>query len=279
MPVVAVLPAAWYAQTKALGPLAAPLRCSSSPCGTSTSPAATRASCGGAAQDRAFGYFNYGDWYGERGRNWGNNEYDFAHGFFMQFARTGNRDYFRVALAAARHQADVDCIHAYPDPYYLGGNLPHSIGHTGNWSERPLHGTWSHAYDGMAGAANGHTWTTGMVDAWHLAGDARVMEGAIGVGEHITWAMSRNFKALGTHERSAGWSLKAILSLYRSTYDPLYLEAARRIAAVALREQKFDDGGAWPHLLPEDHAGGHADGAGKRHLSHRHRPRRAQGVP
>ena len=261
MPVVAVLPAAWYARTKGLGLLAAPLG--------QQFALWDKYVAGGyesfvrrRREDRAFGYFNYGDWYGERGRNWGNNEYDFAHAFFMQFARTGNRDYFRVALAAARHQADVDCIHAYPDPYYVGGNLPHSIGHTGNWSERPLHGTWSHAYDAMAAASNGHTWTTGMVDAWHLAGDARAMEGAIGVGEHITWAMSRTFKALGTHERSAGWSLKAILSLYRSTYDPLYLEAARRIAAVALREQKFDDGGAWPHLLPEDHAGGHANARG-----------------
>jgi hypothetical protein len=261
MRVVAVLPAAWYARTKGLGLLAAPL-------GQQFALWDKYIAGGYAsfvrrrADDRAFGYFNYGDWYGERGRNWGNNEYDFAHCFFMQFARTGNRDYFRVALPAARHQADVDCIHAYPDPYYLGGNLPHSIGHTGNWSERPLHGTWSHAYDGMAAASNGHTWTTGMVDAWHLAGDARAMEGAIGVGEHITWAMSRDFKTLGTHERSAGWSLKAILSLYRSTYDPLYLEAARRIAAVALREQKFNDGGAWPHPLPEDHAGGHADARG-----------------
>jgi hypothetical protein len=254
-PVIAVLPAAWYAQTRGLGPLAAPL-------GEQFALWDRYVESGFQnyvrlrGQDRAFGYFNYGDWYGERGRNWGNNEYDFAHGFFMQFARTGNRDYFRVALAAARHQADVDCIHAYPDPTYIGGNVPHAIGHTGIWSERPMHGTWSHAYDGMAGAANGHTWASGMVDAWHLAGDARVMEGAIGLGEHITWAMSRTFKALGTHERSAGWSLKAILALYRSTYDPLYLEAARRIAAVALREQKFDDGGAWPHPLPEDHAGG-----------------------
>jgi len=74
--------------------------------------------------------------------------------------------------------------------------------------------------------------------------------------------MSRRFKALGTHERSAGWSLKAIIGLYRATYDPLYLDAARRIATVALAEQKFDDGGAWPHVLPGDHAGTHPGGRG-----------------
>ena len=37
---------------------------------------------------------------------------------------------------------------------------------------------------------------------------------------------------------------------------------AFQIAAVALREQKFDDGGAWPHLLPTDHAGGHPGARG-----------------
>jgi len=66
--------------------------------------------------------------------------------------------------------------------------------------------------------------------------------------------MSPTFKALGTHERDAGWSLKSIMALYRQTHDPEYLAAARRIAAVPLGEQKFDQGGAWPHLLPLDHS-------------------------
>lgn len=260
-PIVAVVPAGWYAQTKALGPLASP-RGEQFALWDKYVASGYENFVRRQVQDRAFGYFNYGDWYGERGRNWGNNEYDFAHGYFLQFARTGNRDYFRVALCAARHQADVDCVQAYPDPYNLGANHPHSIGHTGDWSEQPTYGTWSYRYGGMTSASNGHTWASGMVDAWHLAGEARIMESAIGVGEQIVWAMAPKFKSLGTHERSAGWSLKAILSIYHSTYDPLYLEAARHIAAVALREQKFDDGGAWPHLLPDDHAGGRPNARG-----------------
>ena len=180
----------------------------------------------------------------------------------MQFVRSGNRDYFRLALTAARHQADVDCVHAYPDPYYVGSNHQHSIGHTGTWSQNPRYATWTHRYDSHTSAENGHTWAEGMFDAWFLAGETPVMESALALSEHITWAMSRNFKALGTHERSAGWSLKAIMAAYRATSDPLYLEAAQRIAAVALAEQKFDDGGAWPHLLPQDHAGGHPGARG-----------------
>jgi len=96
-----------------------------------------------------------------------------------------------------------------------------------------------------------------MMDAWYLTGDARIMEACLGLGEHIASAMSRTFHKLGTHERSAGWSLAATMALYRGTGDPVYLEAAQRIAAVPLREQKFDEGGAWPHVLPRDHSGGH----------------------
>ncbi|HOM80465.1 MAG TPA: hypothetical protein PLU39_12830 [Armatimonadota bacterium] len=253
-PVIAVLPASWYASTGALGRLAAPLQKQFSAWDAWVA-AAYQANERSRVRTREYGYLNYGDWFGERGRNWGNNEYDFAHGFFMQFARTGNRDYFRAALIAARHQADVDCVHAYPDPYYVGANHQHSIGHTGTWSQNPPLATWSHRYDYHTEAANGHTWADGMVDAWYLTGDARVMEAAIGLGEHIVWAAAPAFKALGTHERSAGWSIKAVLAIYRATGDPKYLEAARHIGSVALSEQKFDEGGAWPHTLPRDHAG------------------------
>jgi len=120
-----------------------------------------------------------------------------------------------------------------------------------------MRATWSHRYDSHTDARNGHTWADGMMDAWYLAGDSRVMEASIGLGEHITWAMSRKFDRLGTHERSAGWSLAAIMAIYRGTYDPEYLAAAKRIVAIPLREQKFDDGGSWPHVLPRDHCGGH----------------------
>ena len=254
--VVPVVPADWYAETAAFGPVAPP---------TGTQFAAWDAyvaKCFEAhlalkEQQREYGFFNYGDSYGERGRNWTNNEYDFAHGLFIQFVRTGNRDYYRWALTAARHQANVDSVHAYPDPHNVGANQLHSIGHTGEWSQNLPLARWSHRYDVMTGAGNGHTWAGGMVDAWFLAGDPRVMEAAMGLGEHIVWAMSPNFKALGTHERSGGWSLHAIMVLYQAIQDPLYLEAAKRIADVALREQKFDEGGTWPHPLPKDHAGGH----------------------
>jgi hypothetical protein len=79
------------------------------------------------------------------------------------------------------------------------------------------------------------------------------METAQALGEHVVYGMVPRFKKLGTHERSAGWSLVAIIALYRATLDPLYLDAARKIAEVAFREQKPGQGSGWPHRLPGDH--------------------------
>ncbi len=254
-PLVAVLPATWYAQTGALGELAAP----DGQLFAAWDEAFAEAFAGHLRLKdarREYGFFNWGDWHGERETNWGNNEYDLPHGLFLQFARTGRRDYYRLALAGARHQADVDMIHAYPDPMFVGGNLLHSYAHTGEWSQHIAERSWSFAYGYHGAAWNGHTWAHGLCDAWYLAGEPRVMEAALSLGEHIAWQMAPEFKELGTHERSAGWSAHAIAALYQATADPAYREALDRINAIAYQEQKFDDGGAWPHPLPSDHAGG-----------------------
>lgn len=259
-PIVAVVPGQWYARTDAIGPDAlAAQQGKQFSLWDDFVANSYDAHMDLKHANRAFGYYNYGDWYGERGRNWGNNEYDLAQNFFIQFARTGNRDYFHLARAAARHQADVDIVHAYPDPYYIGANHQHSIGHTGTWSQRPEYATWSHRYDSHTSAANGHTWADGMVLAWQIAGEAQVMESAIALGEHITWGMAKDFNHLGDHERTAGWSLRAIMALYRVTSDPVYLDAARHIATVAMSEQDLQGSGVWPHPLPAGHANGRTD--------------------
>lgn len=255
-PVIPVVPAAWYVESGAFPDATAP-RGSQFTAWDAFINSFFKSHMALKMRQREFGYFNYGDWFGERGRNWGNNEYDLAHGLFAAFARTGNRDYCRLAVSAARHQADVDIVHAYPDPYYAGANHQHSIGHTGQWSQIDKRATWTHPYDSHTSAENGHTWSAGMLDAWMLTGDPVVMESALKLGEHIVWAMAPSFKKLSSHERTAGWSLKAILNFYRLNNDSCYLEAAKSIAEVALREQKAN--GAWPHQLPPDHAEGRKD--------------------
>lgn len=248
LPLVAILPAQWYEQTGAMGGIPAPVAEQFAVWDAFVSDSYAGHMELGDLQ-REYGYLNYGDWFGERKRNWGNNEYDLAHGFYQQFARTGRTDYYRLAQVAARHQADVDIVHAYPDAYYVGANHQHSIGHTGMWQgpNNPPQATWSHRYDSHTDATNGHTWIEGMLDAWRLGGDARVMEAALMLGEHVTWAVAPSFTRLTTHERSAGWSMAAALGLYRVLPDPAYLHAAGQIAAVAVREYDEGDRKGWSH--------------------------------
>lgn len=209
-------------------------------------------------QRREYGYLNYGDWHGERGRNWGNNEYDRAHGLFSEFLQTGKPEYIDQAIAAARHQADVDIVHAYPDARYIGANFPHSIGHTGMAYHATIPKTWSIAYAGWVRAGNGHTWADGMASSWLLTGDPFVQESLVALGEHICWEFTPGFKMLGSHERSAGWSIQAILAAWRATADPEYLKAAESIAKVSLAEWNKDSG-IWQHKLPAAHAAGRSD--------------------
>src|SRR5690606_39207408 len=59
-------------------------------------------------EQRDYGAMNWGDWWGERGVNWGNHEYDTPLHIFTQYARTGDPKYFYVGEQSARHYAEVD---------------------------------------------------------------------------------------------------------------------------------------------------------------------------
>ncbi len=254
-PLIAVLPPEWYAQTGAYMKLAVP-RGSQFTLWDQYAENSLAEHWKLKDKNREYGFLNYGDWFGERKRNWGNNEYDLPHVLFAQFVRTGNRDFYRLAIRGARHQADVDIVHAYPDPFFVGANPEHSVGHTGNWSEKVESATWSMAYNVSSAAGNGHTWADGMIDAWCLGADPVVMESALMLGEHINYAFAPSFNRLGDHERTAGWSMRAAMALYRGTSDPLYLESAGRIGEVALKQQDLKKTGVWPHVLPLQHASG-----------------------
>jgi hypothetical protein len=256
LPLVAVLPSEWYTRTDALsGKIPAPVG-QQFALWFKAVEKSFNANMELKKQQREYGFFNYGDSFGERGRNWTNNEYDFAHGLFMHYACTGNRDYYRWAMEAASHQADVDVVHAYPDLWYIGSNHQHSIGHTGNWSQHHIRAEWTHLYDSHTSADNGHTWLNGLVDAWALGGHTRAMNSAYKIAEHITWAMAPDFKRLGSHERTAGWPMISLSAIYNQTGDKEYLKALAKIAYIAIGEQKFDGCGVWPHILPPDHAEG-----------------------
>ncbi len=215
---------------------------------------------------REYGFLNLGDWFGERaGGNWGNNEYDFAWGLLTLFARTGNRDVYRLGMLAARHQSDVDIIHYTPFWNLLGGNHMHCVGHAGMRSEpgnKPVAmygGIYRQAY---AFATNGHSWAGGMYTAFLMSGKADIGDSARLLSEQFVLHSGSPYRNQG-NPRSHGWMLEGLMQSFDATGDKRYLNAAKSVADGFFSCQALDKGGAWPFNLPGGYLrGGRKSGFG-----------------
>jgi hypothetical protein len=188
-------------------------------------------------KQRAYGFLNYGDFFSMHVPSWMNNEYDLQHGLLMDFVRTGNRGHYRWAIKAAQHSADVDFLHSYPDKSLIGGNFIHSRGHC----------TGESIFAEGTKATNGHSWVRGLLDTWYLNGNPRMLETAYSHGEHIVWVVAPTFSKedLKVYLRAGGYPLTSLCALFELSHDPLYKEAADKIAKVVMDTQRFDKGGAW----------------------------------
>ena len=242
--VMASAPSAWVCGSLALGPIA--------PTGTTWSAPydAQMEKCvvnyiKARDASRDYGMMNYGDWWGERRYNWGNIEYDDAHVWMTHFARTGDIRALMVGDRAAKHYADVDCIHYCPDPRRLGAGYSHCIGHVGGFFQQ-------HPVEG--GSLNGgsspcHTRTEGLVEHYLMTGDRRSFDAAVGIAEHFDGAWLNNYDM--SNCRVPGWHIVLTMSLYNATADPFYLNAAKIIARRAI-ERAHPDGG-WRRCLVPGH--------------------------
>ena len=222
MPVLAMLPAKWYAEAGVWRGMGVPEFYSGI---DAEAQEIFKRNLERREKHREYGMFNYGDTFGERSmQNWTNNEYDMAHGMFLFALRSGNREALRFALAAARHDADVDVVHAYMVPYFVGCKIQHSCAHTGTY------GKWSWPYrSGFNDGYSGHVWLRGMVDAWHLFGDDVAMNSAYMVADHLTFAWLPGLDKL-VQIRDGAWNLIALCEIASATGDPAYRKAADELA-------------------------------------------------
>jgi len=206
-------------------------------------------------KDREYGMLNYGDWYGERRVNWGNLEYDLAHGMFLQYLRTGQRRYFLRGEQAARHHIDVDVIHAtnphlknpWGPPPQVGEIWLHCLNHTGGYYENaplPVERTYQ-----MGHSTNfGHVWVGGDFEYYYLTGDRRARE----VGIQMADAMVRHCPtAYGDHIRGLGWPIILVLNAYDATGDKKYLDAATSCWQVLKKNIDWQKG--WVVRLAKGH--------------------------
>lgn len=205
---------------------------------------------------REYGWMNFGDWYGERGCNWGNSEYDLSRAMALQFARTGRWDYFNLGLQMARHNATIDTVHVPWAPRFRGRVYAHSPGHVGLSIDPPAElnepkwEQWKKRSGYFLRGAidtGGHIFQEGNFAYYLLTGDRDFLETA----ESVVAAQATYLTPwFDFHiERSAGWPLVNTVAAYETTGNPFYLNAAR-IYVQRVLETQSPITGSW--LLRQD---------------------------
>ncbi|MHB8903231.1 MAG: RIFT barrel domain-containing protein, partial [Thermoguttaceae bacterium] len=180
-----------------------------------------------------FGMLNYGDWYGERGTNWGNVEYDTQNAFFLQYVRSGDPRAFFLGCQAELHNRDVDTVHAAADATRLGGVYVHQMCHVGNYYDKAVDGSLGFPSGGFTVS---HAWTEGHFAHYFLTGDRRSLETGRAVADFfIRSELGRPYDF--SSARTPGWHLIMLCSAYHSTGDPYYLNAARVVIDQVLELQ------------------------------------------
>ncbi len=270
-PPVAVPEPAWAAESGAWGDLAPAGQPGAEEYDAAASVSFERVREADDAEE-VYGVLNWGDWFGERQFNWGNNEYDSAHALFLQFARTGDARAFHAARRFARHMADVDILHAFNEDYLNNGEIQrgyglpvnvgavylHALGHVAGyfplqWAKR----RWPKSYYYGDIHNLGHLWNEGMLENYYLTGDPWAKEAALQVADHLvaisrvegmTWWFGKDPHC----GRVAGWPLTALCAAYNATGKRDYLRAARHIVEHALADQDPHCGG-WIYSLYPGH--------------------------
>lgn len=242
-PPILTAPPEWYADTKVFGDIGGPEPVVLKQYDRAFAKAfATYMAC--RENHRAYGMLNFGDWWGERGINWGNIEYDTQHAFLIQWARSGVPGYFRAGLQAANHHMDVDLIRHGTRPDLVGRVYAHCIGHTGNYYRTsPVKGKGSTG--GYLSVS--HTWVEGFLDDYFLTGDRRALEAAEMIAARYDSYGTLNYDF--TNCRVPGWHLILSMAMYRATRDPYHLNACHIIMDRVL-ERQTPEGGWRRQMVP-----------------------------
>ena len=197
-----------------------------------------------------YGIFDYGDWpidYEGYGVSPLNVKYDYDLGIWVQWARSGDMRWFRLAEAADRHFADIDVLHTLHEPRH--------------WSDGIIFG---HSYHDEEGFTNPHRneggaapdtayGVPGMLLAYYLTGYQKTYDSAIEVADCIEYRTGNDFYLCNYMDGGCsgeGWALQTdglydsnsrpvanslviLTAAYRATQDPRYLRPAEAIMAYA----------------------------------------------
>ncbi len=174
-------------------------------------------------EERWYSWMNYGDWYGERGVNWGNHEYDLHWGLALHFVRTGDIRFAEHMKLAGRHSADIDIITSSDREDLLGIHKEHALNHTGGYGLPRPEGVRYWFVDGLWNS--GHMWTQGTYTSYALTGDRRMGEAAELLANWMAGPYARSLERW--LHRNYGWMTIGVLGAYNVRGNPYHLNAAR----------------------------------------------------
>lgn len=245
-PLLATAPAEWYCRSRAFYDVA-PRNLSRFKLYEEAIDKNLKGYVAACERQHDYGMLNYGDWYGERGTNWGNEEYDTQHAFFLEYVRSGNPQAFFLGAATELHNRDIDTVQASPNPDQLGAVYVHQMCHVGDYYDKSVPGALGFAHGGFSVS---HAWTEGHFDHYFLSGDRRSYETGCRVADYfVRRELGRPYDFLSC--RVPGWHLIMLASAYHATGDPYYLNAARVVVDRVLEAQDKQ-----PRPLPEYQAAG-----------------------
>jgi len=171
-----------------------------------------------------YGMFTYGDgknyYFRDQWFEFSNNEPAQDFMWWLQFIRTGERDYYLAAEAMSRHTMDVDNTHWPTDEHYRG-DTNSALDWWRTKAARP-----GSPYVGMGrrhgrqhwtALLSAHVWTAGWLASYYLSGYHRGLEVAKKTG---TYYRRRIFGKHGLTGRRLYLSVWNLVELYDATKDP-----------------------------------------------------------
>ena len=216
-------------------------------------------------RNRIYGWMNFGDWYGERDLNYGNNEYDLAWALAVEWMRSGDRRFFLRGVEMARHYSSVDTLHGKFADDLNGLVWEHSFNHVGtDRTPEDMHldvslpkvqdylGQYGHSM--LLGGVDrqGHVFQEGNWICGALTGDRFLWDAAQRICTNQAEKLTANYDF--TIERAGGWPLINAVAAYRHTGNPYYLNAVRLMIERCLQRQDPATGG-WLHWPPLSETG------------------------
>lgn len=196
-----------------------------------------------------YGMWDYGDmltyYYRDQWFQWTNNEPANDFMWWLQFMRTGNRDYYLAAEANSRHTMDIDNIHWPRDPKYPGDtNESLDFFKMENMEQgSPYVGMGRrHAGQHWTSQLSAHVWNTGWIASYYLDGYHRGLEVAELSGDYYIRRVFGDHGLRGRRLYLSVWNLVEIWDANKK--DKYWNELQDRVNIMLSLQKDADQAGS-----------------------------------